>query len=84
MTGPLCDESMMSLGPEVRVWRHVSLAWEPAATVMTFEVAVVGLGPPLQTMSLEVTSVMGLEGCQSFGFEIKGRSHDGGKGRKRS
>ena len=26
---------------------------------MIFEVGVVGLGPPLQTMSLEVTSVMG-------------------------
>jgi hypothetical protein len=39
---------------------------EPAWTLMTVEVFVVGLGPPLQTMSLEVTSVMGcrtVRGC---------------------
>jgi hypothetical protein len=59
ITGPLCDASITSPEPEVRVWRQVSVALEPAATVITFEVAVVGLGPPLQTMSLEVTSVMG-------------------------
>jgi len=50
---------MTSLGPEFRVWRQVSFAVEPAATSMTFEEGVVGLGPPLQTMSLVETSVMG-------------------------
>jgi hypothetical protein len=63
MTGPLWLDSITSLEPDVRVWRQVSFADEPAATVITFEVAVVGLGPPLQTMSLEVTSVMGCGGC---------------------
>ena len=53
---------MTSLEPLVRVWRHVSWAVEPAATLMTAELGVVGLGPPLQAMSLEVTSVMGWEG----------------------
>jgi len=43
------------------VWRQVSFAVEPACTLITVEVAFVGLGPPLQTMSLEVTSVMGWE-----------------------
>lgn len=62
MTGPLWLESITSLGPEVRVWRHVRVAWEPAWTVITVFVLAVGLGPPLQTMSLEVTSVMGY-GC---------------------
>jgi len=50
---------MTSLGPEVSVWRQVRVACEPACTVMTVEVLAVGLGPPLQTMSLEVTSLMG-------------------------
>lgn len=59
MTGPLCEASITSLGPEVRVWRHVRVALEPACTVMTVLVFWVGFGPPLQTMSLEVTSVMG-------------------------
>lgn len=61
ITGPLWLESMTSLGPEVSVWRQVSVACEPAWTVMTVLVLVVGLGPPLQTMSLDVTSVIGCE-----------------------
>ena len=65
ITGPLWEESMTSLGPEVRVWRHVRVAWEPAWTVITVLVLVVGLGPPLQTMSLEVTSVMGYDTVSS-------------------
>jgi hypothetical protein len=56
MTGPLWLESMTSLGPEVKVWRQVRVAEEPACTVMTVLVLEVGLGPPLHTMSLEVTS----------------------------
>lgn len=59
MTGPLWLASMTSFGPEVKVWRHVRVAWEPAWTVMTVFVLAVGFGPPLQTMSLDVTSVMG-------------------------
>lgn len=59
MTGPLWLASMTSLGPDVRVWRHVSFAVEPACTLMTVEVLAVGLGPPLQTMSLEATLVIG-------------------------
>jgi hypothetical protein len=61
MTGPLWLESMTSLGPEVRVWRHVSFAVLPACRVMTVEVFAVGFGPPLQTMSFEETSFMGCE-----------------------
>ena len=59
MTGPLWEASITSLAPDVRVWRHVRVAWEPAWTVMTVDVFAVGLGPPLQTMSLDVTSLMG-------------------------
>lgn len=69
MTGPLWLASMTSPDPEVRVWRHVSVAEEPACSVMTVLVAVVGLGPPLQTMSLEVTSMMGWEGLDEVGCE---------------
>jgi uncharacterized iron-regulated membrane protein len=50
---------MTSLGPEVRVWRQVRVAVEPAWRVMTVEVLAVGLGPPLHTMSLVDTSLMG-------------------------
>ena len=50
---------MTSEGPEVRVWRHFRVAVEPAWRVMTVEVLAVGLGPPLQTMSLLDTSLMG-------------------------
>lgn len=49
----------MLSGPDCSVWRQFSVAWVPACRVMTFDVAFVGLGPPLQTMSLEVTSVIG-------------------------
>jgi hypothetical protein len=66
MTGPLWLASMTSLPAEVRVWRQVSLAVEPAWTLMTVEVFVVGLGPPLQTMSFDVTSVMGLRVVRHF------------------
>jgi hypothetical protein len=59
ITGPLWLASMTSLGPDVRVWRQVRVAVEPACTVMTVLVFAVGFGPPLQTMSLEVTSWMG-------------------------
>jgi hypothetical protein len=81
MTGPLWEASITSLEPDVRVWRQVSLAEEPAATVMTFEVAVVGLGPPLQTMSLEVTSVMGW-GLLVSVFEMKGEQTGRGRGER--
>lgn len=51
---------MTSLGPEVRVWRHVRVAWEPACTVMTvFVLAGVSLGGPLQTIELVDTSLTG-------------------------
>lgn len=59
MTGPLWLASITSPDPEVRVWRQVRVACEPACTVMTVLVLWVGLGPPLQAMSLEVTSWMG-------------------------
>jgi hypothetical protein len=59
ITGPLWLESMTSLGPDSRVWRQVRVAVEPACTVITVLVFAVGFGPPLQTMSLEVTSWMG-------------------------
>lgn len=59
MTGPLWEESMTFSGPDCSVWRQWRVAWDPACTVMTVLVAFVGLGPPLQTMSLEVTSVIG-------------------------
>lgn len=59
MTGPLWLASITSLAPAVRVWRQVSFAVEPAWTVITLEEGVVGLVPPLQTMSLEVTSYIG-------------------------
>lgn len=42
------------------MWRQVSLTEEPAAMLWTVEVERgVPLGPPLQAMSLEVTSVIG-------------------------
>lgn len=63
MTGPLCDASITSFAPEVRLCRHVSVALEPACTVMTVLVFEVGFGPPLHAMSLEVTSWMG---CQRY------------------
>ena len=59
MTGPLWLESMTSLGPDCSVWRQVRVAVEPAWTVMTVFVFAVGFGPPLQTMSLEATLVIG-------------------------
>lgn len=59
MTGPLWLASITSSAPDVRVWRHVSLACEPAATVMMALDGVVGLGPPLQAMLFDVTSVIG-------------------------
>jgi len=40
--------SMTSLGPLCRVCLHVACTVDPAATLITFLVAVVGLGPPLQ------------------------------------
>lgn len=58
-TGPLCEESTTSLLPLVNVWRHVNRAVDPAATVILYGEGVVGLGPPLQAMSLLVTSVIG-------------------------
>lgn len=59
MTGPLWLASMTSLEPLVRVCLQVSFAVDPAATVILLLEGVVGLGPPLQAMSLLVTSVMG-------------------------
>jgi hypothetical protein len=50
---------MMSFVPEVRVCRQLSFAVEPACRVMMVEVLEVGFGPPLQTMSEVVTSLMG-------------------------
>ncbi len=41
------------------MWRQVRVALEPACRVMTVEVLDVGLGPPLQTMSLDATLLMG-------------------------
>lgn len=73
MTGPLWLASMTSPPPEVRVWRQVSVALEPACTLITVEVFCVGLGPPLQTMSLEVTSVMGWRGSQVLKMVEEGR-----------
>lgn len=54
---------MMLEGPLSRVWRQVSVALDPAWTVMTVGVDFVGLGPPLQAMSLDMTSWMGWEAC---------------------
>ena len=60
LPGPLWLASMTSFDPDVRVCRQVSLAVEPACTLMTVLVFwTAPLGPPLQAMSLEVTSWMG-------------------------
>jgi hypothetical protein len=53
---------MISFVPEVRVWRQLSFVLAPAVRVMTVEVLEVGFGPPLQTMSEVVTSLMGWVG----------------------
>lgn len=45
-----------------RVCPHWRVTWDPAATVATLvEMITNGLGPPLQVMSADVTSVMGCE-----------------------
>lgn len=58
------------------MWRHVRVADEPAWTVMTVLVFVVGLGPPLQTMSLDVTSVIGCEHVNHRVFNMKACKRD--------
>lgn len=60
--GPLCEESMMSEGevPVVEsMYRQRAVTVEPAWTVITLEVEVVGLGLPLQAMEADDTSSMG-------------------------
>lgn len=51
--------SITSLEPLVKVCRQIAWTVDPAATLITLLVAVVGFGPPLQAISLEVTSVIG-------------------------
>jgi hypothetical protein len=60
------------------VWRQVRVAVEPACTVMTVLVFAVGFGPPLQTMSLEVTSWIGwvsVSRVRGGWFREEGQTH---------
>lgn len=60
--GPLCEMSMTSAGPEpvvLSMYRQTAVTVDPAWTVITLEVGVVGFGGPLQAIELEVTSSIG-------------------------